>query len=123
MSSVDWATESLIAQLLVDDLEAALGSHKGKAAQGSPVPDGHLAVTEQLLVARSHLASLQDRGIARSLARALLRDQAQLDTFSSMNQGEEDDHLAALALSRGESFPAPTPSQCFLGGSPIHVPM
>lgn len=115
LSSVDWASEILAAQLVVADIEAAVGSQKGKAPLGSLASDGVLALNEQLRAARSHLSSLGDYCVAQNLAQALRLDQVQLDTLSSINQGEQDDHLAALALSRGQSLPAPTSSQQFLG--------
>lgn len=117
--SVDLASEILVAQLVVADIEAAIGLQKRKTPVGRPLPDGEFALNEQLLAARSRLSNLQDYGIAHSLARALRLDQDQLNRFSSINQGEQEDHLAALALSRGESLPTPTMSQRFLGESTL----
>jgi hypothetical protein len=112
--SHEWATQILIAQLVVADTQALVRAQKGKAPLGKPLSDGELALNEQLHTARCRLTYLEDCSVAQSLAQALHLDQDQLDAFSSINQGEQDDHLAALALSQGECLPAPTSSQQFL---------
>ncbi|KAH7916168.1 hypothetical protein BJ138DRAFT_1169480 [Hygrophoropsis aurantiaca] len=106
--SEDLDTELLIAKLTLQDIDDIESSRKGKGREGAPLTDEELAFNEQAESIRNLLNLLADYKFAQSIDGALETDRTHLVTFSVLNDAEEDDHLAALALSRGENLPPPT---------------
>jgi len=127
--SLDLETETLAASLILQDLQEIRDAQKGKSRVDIPINDDQLALEDQLTAIVSHLTLLEDARFAQSLDDALQLDNHYLDVLSIVNQGESDDHHAALALMRGESLPPPSVSQrclqdpSFLASldSPVHA--
>ncbi|KAH7930749.1 hypothetical protein BV22DRAFT_1000244 [Leucogyrophana mollusca] len=107
-SSPDVDTEILIAKLVLEDINDIEASRKGKSREDAPLTDEQLAIKEQAEASQELLGLLTDFRFALSMDEALEADRSHLAAFSVLNEGEEDDHLAALALSRGEDLPLPT---------------
>ena len=107
-SSPDVDTEILIAKLVLEDINDIEASRKGKSREDAPLTDEQLAIKEQAEASQELLGLLTDFRFALSMDEALEADRSHLAAFSVLNEGEEDDHLAALALSRGEDLPPPT---------------
>jgi hypothetical protein len=63
----------------------------------------------------SRMTFLEDIRIAQSLDDALHLDGHCLEALSVVNQAENDDHRAALALARGDPLPPPSVSQRSMG--------
>jgi hypothetical protein len=112
---LDWETESLVASLILQDLQEIQDAQKGKGRIDAPITDDQLALQDQLAAAMSHMALLEDIRLAQSLDDALRLDGQCLEALSIVNQAESEDHVAALALQRGDPLPAPTESQRSLG--------
>ncbi|KAG2154107.1 hypothetical protein DEU56DRAFT_438705 [Suillus clintonianus] len=103
--------EALVLALSLLDIEEVEGSRKGKLREDACLTDEEIAFNIQAENLKISLAELQDRRFALSLDEALQTDTAALRALSLINQGERDDHLAALALERGDNSPTPTHSQ------------
>ncbi|VDC05688.1 unnamed protein product [Peniophora sp. CBMAI 1063] len=101
----------LIAQLQLDDASEAQSRSTGKLREGSPSSDLQLALDSQVAFLHGYQRLLEDRKLAQSIDRALEQDQRMLGLFAAVDQGEQDDRQAALALSRGERLPPETQSQ------------
>jgi len=108
---VDLETDSLVASLILQDIEEIQYAHKGKGRADAPVTDDQLALQDQLTAIMSHMTFLNDIRLARSLDDALGLDAHCLEAFSILNQAENEDHNAALALERGDPLPPPSLSQ------------
>ncbi|KAG1734332.1 hypothetical protein EDB19DRAFT_1728124 [Suillus lakei] len=108
----DIEAEALVLALSLLDIEEVEGSRKGKLREDACLTDEEVAFNIQAENLKVSLAELQDRRFALSLDEALQTDTAALSALSLINQGERDDHLAALALERGDDdVPTPTHSQ------------
>ncbi|KAG2150682.1 uncharacterized protein EDB93DRAFT_1141480 [Suillus bovinus] len=109
----DLEAEALVRALSLLDIEEVGRSRKGKSREGSDacLTDEEIAFNLQAEDLKASLAELQDRRFALSLDRALQTDTAALSALSLINQGEQDDHISALALERGDDVPTPTHSQ------------
>ena len=101
----------LIAQLQLDDASEVHTRANGKQREGSAPNDLQLALESQVAFLEGYQRLLEDRKLAQSIDRALERDQRILGLFAAVDQGEQDDREAALALSRGERLPPETQSQ------------
>ena len=109
--SLDLETESLVASLILQDLEEIQDARKGKSRAEAPITDDQLALQDQLAAVMSHLTVLEDIRVAHSLDDALRLDAGYLEALSIINQAEIEDRNAALALHRGDALPPPTASQ------------
>ncbi|KZP05172.1 hypothetical protein FIBSPDRAFT_914959 [Athelia psychrophila] len=118
---MDLDTEILVVSLVIQDAGDLIAARKGKARADARTPDCELAAEEQLASAKIHLAFLQDCALARSMDTALRLDGDLIHTLCNIDQGEHDDHAAAVAMSRGRPLPAPTPSQRSLEISPSSI--
>ncbi|KAG2350012.1 hypothetical protein BDR05DRAFT_980036 [Suillus weaverae] len=108
----DIEAEALVLALSLLDIEEVEGSRKGKLREDVCLTDEEIAFNFQAENLKASLAELQDRRFALSLDDALQTDTAALSALSLINQGEQDDHLSALALGRGDDdLPTPTHSQ------------
>jgi hypothetical protein len=112
----DIESEELKATLSLIDLRAAEGSRKGKSREDAALTDEEVALNIQAEDLETLLATLQDHRIAQSINEA---DTVTLLGLIMVNQGERDDHLAALALSRGDSLPPPTLPQRLLESTEV----
>jgi hypothetical protein len=110
----DIETEALIIALSLTDIEDVEESRKGKLREDAALTDEEVAFNIQAETLKMFLATLQDQRFALSIDEALQADTAALSAFSTINQGELDDHIAALALERGHDLPFPTRSQRLL---------
>lgn len=108
---MDSVTEILIVSLIIQDAEAILNRKKGKGRSDSLIPDDDFAVREQLANAKARLSFLEDCALAQSFDRAIRLDEDIMHRLRVIDQGEHDDHAAALAVSQGHPLPAPTASQ------------
>ncbi|KAG2032198.1 hypothetical protein BDR03DRAFT_994443 [Suillus americanus] len=127
----DIEAEALVLALSLLDIEEVEGSRKGKSREDACLTDEEIAFNFQAENLKSSLAELRDRRFALSLDEALQTDTAALSAMSLINQGEQDDHLSALALERGDDVPTPTNSQevlerngflsveCIICGDPV----
>ena len=104
-------TESLVASLILQDLEEIQDARKGKSRAEAPITDDQLALQDQLAAVMSHLTVLEDIRVAHSLDDALRLDARYLEALSIINQAEIEDRNAALALDRGDALPPLTVSQ------------
>ncbi|KAG1865174.1 hypothetical protein C8R48DRAFT_797875, partial [Suillus tomentosus] len=107
----DIEAEALVLALSLLNIEEVEGSRKGKLREDACLTDEEIAFNFQAEYLGASLAELQDRRFALSLDEALENDSAALNVLSRINQGEQDDHLSALALERGDEVPIPTHSQ------------
>ncbi|KAG1890881.1 hypothetical protein F4604DRAFT_1566616 [Suillus subluteus] len=107
----DIEAEALVLALSLLDIEEVEGSRKGKSREDACLTDEEIAFNFQAENLKASLAELRDRRFALSLDEALQTDTAALSALSLINQGEQDDHLFALALERGADVPTPTHSQ------------
>lgn len=107
----DIEAEALVLALSLLNIEEVEGSRKGKLREDACLTDEEIAFNFQAEYLKASLAELQDRRFALSLDEALDTDSAALSVLSRVNQGEQDDHLSALALERGDEVPIPTHSQ------------
>jgi len=110
----DIETEALIVTLSLIDIQDVEGSRKGKLREDASLTDEEVAFNIQAENLKTLLATLQDHRFALSIDEALQADTATLSAYSMINQGELDDHLAALALERGHDLPFPTRPQRLL---------
>ncbi|KZV76498.1 hypothetical protein PENSPDRAFT_741311 [Peniophora sp. CONT] len=101
----------LIAQLQLNDASEAQSRATGKLREGSPSSDLQVALDSQVAFLEGYQRLLEDRKLAQSIDRALEQDQRMLGLFAAVDQAEQDDRQAALALSRGERLPPETQSQ------------
>jgi len=113
-SVADIETEALIVALSLIDIQDVEELRKGKLREDAPLTNEEIAFNIQAENLKTSLAALQDRRFALSLDEALQTDTATLRALSSINEGELDDHLAALALETEDNLPSPTHSQQFL---------
>ncbi|KAI0315167.1 hypothetical protein OF83DRAFT_1133184 [Amylostereum chailletii] len=111
MADDDLASLLLIAQLELKDVKALQQAQKGKGRAGSSPNDAVLALEVHLLSLEEFSSAVSDVVLARSFSRALQTDQDIIGILSSVDQAENDDRAAALALSRGEPLPPATQSQ------------
>ena len=100
--------------LALNDIQDFKDSRKGKSREGAPLTNEEVALDIQAENLKALLIVLQDQRIALSIDEALHADAAALSALSLANQGELDDHLAALALESGGNLPLPTHAQRFL---------
>lgn len=107
----DYLTSLLIAQLTLDDITEIQSLSDDMELAGPPLTDEVLAFQMQK---DSLKLLLDDYAFAQSLDRALETDQAHLRVFSDIERGEQQDREAALAASRGQGLPVPTPFQQLL---------
>ncbi|OAX38732.1 hypothetical protein K503DRAFT_782672 [Rhizopogon vinicolor AM-OR11-026] len=98
----------------LSDIQGVEGQFKGKSREDTSITDEEMAFNLQAEDLTTFVAALQDHRFARTLDEALQTDIATLGALSIIHQGEQDDHLAALALQRGEELPSPTHSQQLL---------
>jgi hypothetical protein len=110
-NGIDAESAALIARLTLDDIEAIEFSRKNKERADSPLSDEQLALREQAESFNDMLKTLEDFHFARSLDSALAADREYLVTVSVVDQANEDDHRAALALSQGRPLPQPSQAQ------------
>jgi hypothetical protein len=108
---VDLSTEILIAQLLYDDLQEMMDSRKGKARAGSSLSDTDYALQVQSEQLGKRLTEIQDAEMALSLNRAMQTDHAAISALALSEKVAQQDHEAALALSRGHQLPPITQQQ------------
>lgn len=94
-------------------LEDVGGSRKGKPRENASLTDED-AFNLQTGDLETFVPTLQDHRFECTLDEALQTDIATLSAWSIIHQGEQDDHLAALALEKGEELPSPTHSQQLL---------
>ena len=107
----DPATTALIARLLLEDIEEFNSTQKGKARYNTPPDDAQIALGAQAESLNVILRGLEDFEFAKSLDRALATDFGLVSALSTVALGEQDDHEAALALSRGLPLPPQTDRQ------------
>jgi hypothetical protein len=105
---IDTETAALIARLTLKDIEELDFARKGKARHDTPLDDAEVALQMQADSLHAYLKILEDFEFARSLDRALETDVEFLTAWSAVALGEQDDHQAALALSRGLPLPQPS---------------
>lgn len=117
--SLDLESESLVASLILQDLQEIQDRQKGKSRADAPIADDQLALQDQLAAIMSHMTLLEDVRVAQSLDDALRLDGDYLQNFSIIDQAEIEDHNAALALQRGEALPPPSASQRYLGDASV----
>ncbi|OJA20404.1 hypothetical protein AZE42_05358 [Rhizopogon vesiculosus] len=98
----------------LSDIQGVEGPFKGKSREDASMMDEEMAFNLQAEDLTTFVAALQDHRFTRTLDEALQTDIATLSALSIIHQGEQDDHLAALALQRGEELPSPTHSQQLL---------
>ncbi|KAK7026785.1 hypothetical protein VNI00_015443 [Paramarasmius palmivorus] len=110
-------TYLLIANLHLRDVEEANTGRKGKARDNAPLNDEELAFQLQAEILRDYLVELGDRRLALSIGDALDSDQDVLQSIRLAEQGVEDDHRYAAALSFGQPLPERSQAQLFLEGS------
>ncbi|KAG1756891.1 uncharacterized protein EDB91DRAFT_1095002 [Suillus paluster] len=110
----DIETEALILGLSLLDIQDVEGSQKGKLREDAYLTDEEMAFNIQAENLRSSLVALQDLRFALSLDQALEADSATLSAISFINQGELDDHIAALAFDRGQDLLPRTHAQHML---------
>jgi len=117
MNSIDLdpAASLLFARLSLGDIDEIERSRKRKARADAPLSDEELAFQLQAQYLQSHLTFLEDHRLAESLSRAIESDQEFLQTLSIVELGAQDDHAAALALSRGQALPQLSDAQRRLG--------
>jgi hypothetical protein len=114
-NDLDPATSLLFARLALRDIDEIEGSRKRKARADAPLSDEELAFQLQAEDFQNHLIALEDHRLAESLSRAIESDQDFLQTLSIVELGAQDDHAAALALSRGQVLPQVSDAQRRLG--------
>lgn len=107
----DEETSLLFARLNLEDIQNIQASRKGKGRIDAPASDEELAFAMEAASLQSLLRAFEDRQFSRSLDSALRSDREALDACSAIERGERDDHLAALACSRGEVLPRPSEYQ------------
>jgi len=88
--------------------------YKGKSLEDASLTDEEIAFNRQAEDLKTFVAGLQNHRFARTLDEALQTDIAILGTLPTIHQGEQDDHIAALAFQRGKELPCPTHSQQLL---------
>ncbi|KAL4068099.1 hypothetical protein J3A83DRAFT_4374420 [Scleroderma citrinum] len=115
----DIDTDILAAELLLEDIQTSNATHSRTTVGSSrSAPDCYLDVrVEDLRDALQHLKGHQsapmessERGRKERL-QVTLNVQRLLKNLALLAEAELDDHRAALALSRGETFPAKTEAQ------------
>jgi hypothetical protein len=111
MSSIDLETHALIARLALEDLEASYGRRWGKSRIESPSSDEELALRLQVEQFRQWITMAEDANMANSLREASEVDAAYLEAHTIAEQAAIEDRRAALAFSRGQPLPPPTPYQ------------
>ncbi|KAG0693075.1 hypothetical protein DFH29DRAFT_860429 [Suillus ampliporus] len=107
----DIETEALMLALSLLDIQDVERSRKGKLREDAYLTDEEIAFNIQAEKLKISLTALQDHRFALSLDEALQTDTSALNALFFINQGERDDHIAALALERGQDLPTPTHSQ------------
>ncbi|KAG1905770.1 uncharacterized protein F5891DRAFT_1006494 [Suillus fuscotomentosus] len=107
----DIEAEALVLALCLLNIEEVEGSRKGKLQEDVCLTDEEVAFNFPAEYLKASLAELHDRIFALSLDEALETDSAALSVLSCINQGEQDHHISALALERGDEVPIPTHSQ------------
>ena len=107
-------TEELIVTLTLNDIQDFKDSLRGKSREDASLTNEEVALDIQAENLKALLIVLQDQRIALSIDEALHADAAALSALSLANQGELDDHLAALALESGGNLSFPTHAQRFL---------
>lgn len=110
-TDLDTATSTLFARLSLHDIDEIESSRKRKARADAPLTDEELAFQLQAEDFQNHLKVLEDHRFAESLANAIVSDQDFLRALSVVELGAQDDHAAALALSRGLALPPPSEAQ------------
>ncbi|KAJ7613150.1 hypothetical protein FB45DRAFT_1065239 [Roridomyces roridus] len=114
LDDLDPATASLIAQLVLADIEEirnAAGSPDSDAGDEFDSNYALLAYQEEL---QATLRSFQDLELARSLDNALELDQPILTVLSAVEDGVRDDHEYAHALENGLPLPPQSENQRLL---------
>ncbi|KAG0696698.1 hypothetical protein DFH29DRAFT_192830, partial [Suillus ampliporus] len=95
------------------DIQDVERSRKGKLREDAYLTDEEIAFNIQAEKLKISLTALQDHRFALSLDEALQTDTSALNALFFINQGERDDHIAALALERGQDLPTPlTHNKC-----------
>jgi hypothetical protein len=104
---LDAETSALIARLALADLDEL----ELDVSRTPRTLDEGYAFRDQAECLRSFLETMEDAQFAKSLDNALRSDRVFLDAVNVVEQAEQDDHRAALALSRGEPLPEKSYSQ------------
>jgi len=119
---LDTETSILIARLILDDIEEINGPCKGKSCHIAPSTDEEYAFQVQAESLQTLLVLLEDSLFAQSVDEALCSDQHHLNAVRVVEQGAEDDHRAALALSQGQPIPEKSASQRLLEDPAFSLP-
>jgi len=115
----DIDTDILVTEILLEDIQAFNNTHNKNSRRG---PESY--VGSQVNTLRNALQQLKDqrseagRSRRRKNSQVTVDIQALLKRLTVLAQGELDDHLAALALSRGRPLPAQTEAQKGLADVP-----
>jgi hypothetical protein len=104
-------TSCLIASLLYEDLQGIASQRKGKSRQGGQLSDAEYALQLQSEQLEGMLTEVQDAEIARRMQDAMRLDQAMIAEMLLNEKVAQQDHEAALALSRGYQLPRMTEEQ------------
>ncbi|KAF9242087.1 hypothetical protein BU15DRAFT_87006 [Melanogaster broomeanus] len=116
----DTESELFVAKLVLEDIAVLQASRKGKKREDAPLSDEEIAFQLQASSLDSFVGLLTDFQLASSIDGALDSDAAQIRTLCILDQAEQDDHEAALALEGGRALPPQTPAQLMME-EPIQV--
>lgn len=104
-TGIDAETALLIARLALDDIEEVEANRKGKTRADAPPGPEERAFDLQRELFEGFLQLDEDYRFARSLDDALAADQDILTIVGDLERATEDDHRAAMAVSRGLPMP------------------
>lgn len=104
-TGIDVATALLIARLALDDIDEVEANRKGKTRADAPPSHEQRAFDLQRELFESVLQLDEDFRFAKSLDDALAKDQDILTIIGDLERAAEDDHRAAVAVSRGMPMP------------------
>lgn len=104
-TGIDAETALLIARLALDDIEEVEANRKGKTRADAPPGPEERAFDLQRELFEDFLQLDEDYRFARSLDDALAADQDILTIVGDLERAAEDDHRAAMAVSRGLPMP------------------
>lgn len=104
-TGIDAETARLIVRLALDDIDEVEATRKGKHRADAAATSEERAFDIQRTLLEGFLQLDEDYCFAKSLDSALDADQDILTMFGDLERAAEDDHRAAVAVSRGLPMP------------------
>lgn len=96
---MDKDTADLILNLQLEDLRSIVATHKGKAVEGSAVPDEELVIELQINELNNQRMVMADNAMARSISRAVQNDGTAIAILDDEERRSVQDHQLAARLS------------------------